>query len=106
MPLAAQDRGSGRQAALRKKIFGAAGTSFRVGHYRFVTAETPPPVQAAGDTIPKGLRASGAEAFFFAHANGFEGRAEGAAQLFVARSLANSPRFSSPDSAATRSAGS
>jgi hypothetical protein len=41
------------------------GTCFRAGHYRYVTAETPPPVQAAGDTIPKGLRAISAEAFFF-----------------------------------------
>jgi hypothetical protein len=48
-----------------KKFFGPPGTPSRPGHYAFVTAETPPPVQAAGDTIPKGLRASGAEAFFF-----------------------------------------
>ena len=32
---------------------------------RSVTAETPPPVQAAGDTIPKGLRSGERRPFFF-----------------------------------------
>jgi hypothetical protein len=43
----------------------AVGTPFRPAHYRYVTAETPPPVQAAGDTIPKGLRSNERRPFFF-----------------------------------------
>ncbi len=41
-----------------------AGTTFFVEHYPCVTAETPPPVQAAGDTIPKASVPPRAEAFF------------------------------------------
>jgi hypothetical protein len=50
--------------ALLAKFFRIMGTPFRAGHFVSVTAETPPPVQAAGDTIPKGLRSPERRPFF------------------------------------------
>ena len=50
--------------ALAKKFCIGRGTTVWAAHYGNVTAETPPPVQAAGDTIPK-ASAQRAEAFFF-----------------------------------------
>src|SRR5688500_1181367 len=47
-----------------KKNLHARGTQLRAAHFVSVTAETPPPVQAAGDTIPKGLRSSERRPFF------------------------------------------
>ena len=45
------------------------GTLFLAARILYVTAETPPPVQAAGDTIPKGLRCTATEAFFLSGGN-------------------------------------
>jgi len=48
--------GCARRVRKKSKKCPDRGTVFRAGHLGDVTAETPPPVQAAGDTIPKGLR--------------------------------------------------
>ena len=49
----------------------APGTPFAAGHLAIVTAETPPPVQAVGDTIPKGLRSKMSGGLFFVVASLF-----------------------------------
>jgi hypothetical protein len=43
-----------RTTKISRKKFVTQGTVSGAGHFPIVTAETPPPVQAAGDTIPEG----------------------------------------------------
>ena len=47
---------NGRKSAYSKKTWSLRELPIGWRIIRYVTAETPPPVQAAGDTIPKGLR--------------------------------------------------
>jgi hypothetical protein len=57
-----------KKMAINQKKFIGLGTPAHGGHFVNVTAETPPPVQAAGDTIPKGLRSTERRPFFQAPA--------------------------------------